>query len=52
VKGIWLELTKDMWKQMFLQVDMEINRVWRAAKQLPELKEHVADVKQTDALEG
>jgi hypothetical protein len=26
--------------------------VWRATKQLPELKEHVADVKQTDALEG
>lgn len=47
-----LALTNDIRKQMFLQVDMEINRRWRLAAQLPELLELVADVKQTDALDG
>lgn len=47
-----LALTNDMRKQMFLQVDTEINRRWRLAAQLPELLELVADVKQTDALDG
>lgn len=39
-------------EQMFPQVDTKINRRWRAARQLPELRQLVADVKQTDALEG
>lgn len=37
---------------MLLQVDKKINKLWRAARQLPEMAELVADVKQTDAWVG